>query len=291
MAGLPYNASELVGSPQENWSTKDGFSGQREFLVPWDYRFDFIEEFLGLRVGATTAQVNYPGRLYPGVANTVAISASSSPFETVNSNLDLISSEIGVARYQNAKVTIQYGTVFVNESGATGLNPPEIPNDTYAQIEVESGVKVQYFKTRGNWTWGSDSKEPPGETPVPRVIGTGTVNLSWLYVRNPDWVTLNKYRGHVNSTAIMGYSAEQLLYTGFRASRMFQVRQEAENALWRIDLRFGVETKIGVESDVVGWNHIPRDDEDKSGFDAVERVGTLDLLYPSVDFNVFFVPL
>jgi hypothetical protein len=120
-----------------------------------------------------------------------------------------------------------------------------------------------------------------------KIIPTIDHNLRWKFALRPDWTTIYRTLGHVNSNRIQLFNMaarETVLFSGISGQRSFRYfRRRIDQTPWSLDFKFS-QRCIFEGNATKGWNHVY---SPKKGWVKVKREdGTL--LYPESDFRNLF---
>ena len=247
---------EIGGSPKEEYD-QFGFSAQREFLIPWSIREEFVDNVLG------NPDKSYIQKYlqYPGKSNTVATRLKIEPYDPgaieSDESFDL---ETDLPRYGGSclKAVIEYQSIPEDDR-------PDIP-------ETESGSWITYRLVSyceemeiplGQWKWSDDGTiaVSPTMTGV-KCVPITEHHLTWHQVTRPPWSVISSMQGKVNASGSLGCEPGTLLFTGAESNKLYRRGDGITDApsafTWQIKYVFR-EKSIKYGGNVFGWNHFYRE--------------------------------
>jgi hypothetical protein len=172
---LPPPYEELQGSPTENY-TKEGFTANRTFKVPWSARGAFVLALKGRqrRIG-TAIEYTLPQQ-YPTHSTAYVVAASIKPWGTDPKVLD---GGGGVqASYDYAEISVEYNTDWFKSFSLTGMEGEPFVSETLAPYSEYISIPAD-----GRVGWGV--KRPITDAEIPGIVFHG---MEWTYRRHrlPD---------------------------------------------------------------------------------------------------------
>ena len=276
------NYREIGGSPKEQYD-QYGFSAQREFLIPWNLRNEFIEKVFG------NPDRSYLKKLlaYPGMDKTVATSLKIEPFdpEAIESD-DSFDLETDLPRYGGSclKAIIEYQSI-------PDEDRPDIP-------ETESGSWITYRIASfcedaeipvGQWKWEDDAAIPvPSDMVAIKNVPITEHHLTWHQVAGPPWTAIADTQGKVNNAEFVGCGPGTLLFIGAESNKLYRrgdgIADTPSAFTWQIKYIFREKsTKSG--GNVYGWNHFCR--KQPAGWKRLILNGSD--MYDSANFGRLFI--
>lgn len=257
---MPISFEELEGSPSGSFS--DGkFTGRRMFAVDWaDWTLFTAELYGSYRLTGGTVSFNNPAT-FPGVPQAVCTDIQFAPLPGDNpEKTSAITLTNGNAvTYDKAKITAIYKIPFSNSRVRGRGDLPGVPTGTYLDFNSDHGAEWVTVPGRV-WKWSADS-EPLGEDHNPGLLmPTEDITLTWSRVTSPPWNAIRDTKGKINSSQLMNYEVNKVLFVGARARKSFQL---TEQTFWTLDYSFRVRAQ--------DWNHRYR--ENPEGWAAIEDNG------------------
>lgn len=271
---------ELGGSPTEEY-TSNGFSAKRLFLVPWEYRDEFVSTVFGDAEKAKTLK-------YPGRTDVIATKLRIEVFDPSAVNIRELNDLAKDAIDYNgsfAKATVEYRDV-------ASLDREDAPiaedgtSITYRMV-VES--EREELAIGGVWRWNDNSVALPSDSVLARWIPQTIHYVTWSKVVNPPWTVVSETQGTVNNSIFLGCEPETLLFEGAEANKLYKTGQGIDDQTetsftWAIKYKFR-ERAIKSGGRIYTWNHAYRESDSQW---SIPLDGRLNRLYDARDFNALF---
>ncbi len=271
---------ELGGSPHEKY-TLDGFSATRQFLVPWEYRTEFVQAVFG----NSTQSLSERRLVYPGRTDVFATTLNIEPLEPdmigvrtlANLKTDLVDYDGSFA-----KATVKYAATDGNDRDV--LQSDDGTSLTYRMV-IDSD---ELMLPTGGWTWADTNTAIPSTTELLKKIPVTEHVVTWSEVVDPPWTAISVCQGKVNTASFLGCAAGTLLFRGAEANKLYRrgagIEDDAASFVWAIKYTFR-ERSVKMNGQVYGWNHCYRE---SSGNWILVRNGSSSL-YDSGDFASLFL--
>lgn len=274
--GIPYE--ELEGSPSFG-GTKDGFTAQTIWRVPWTYVAALALELFPPNDPTLSLLYQTPPMTFPGFSNLYAQSFRAEPFiPDCPRNVVAFSTNYYT---HGARITIDYTSK---------------PWDgSIWDHRVTIGGEMLRLPTSG-FSWKSVyDADPANFTPIQepdlrvcKVVPTLEHSITIYGVPEPPWEAILAAEGHVNSNTVVGkvtVEPETMMFMGCEASQSLTANGMS---CWTLEYRFSQKELTegeGEDAVVVTWNHFRRRDTGKWEKLVNKDGGNM---YESYDFDALF---
>lgn len=252
---------ELGDSPKETLG-RDGIKIVRKFLIPWANRMDFAIGMTVVSTGYGLGPAPYPPFPFARVE-----SIDMQPFverpvqQTITDPVTQLNSFAG---NNTCLCTIHYSTQQPQTS-----DPKEdgLPEGTWATYSQRFSGEFMTLPGRG-LTWPSDGKPVGQDAHATILIPLAEHVVTWNRVLNPPWDAISALRGQINETdfRIPGSNgqireAKTLLFEGCEVGTEY--RYDQADQVWNLTYTIKerrVKAVNGSETEIIGWNHLYRED-------------------------------
>lgn len=183
-----------------------------------------------------------------------------------------------------AELTLTYQTPQFESNDGNRPDLPDTPEETYLTVTRNMSLEFVSEESQGlYWQAGLDGGKPfrlggdsghelPVDANISSHIAIADIQITWHRVKNPPWNAIKALQGTVNNESFMGYSAQQVLFTGCSSqvqyqtdgSQLYQLTYQFNARVPKFKQYDGI-TPIAGTSDFLpakivegGWNHFPR---------------------------------